>query len=127
MSHHKLLVIGLDGAPYPLIQKWTQAGYLPNLARLTNQGCFGILRSTLPVHSPTAWASFITGMNAGKHGVFDFVELGLGAGTNSGHGRNANDDDQREHHGVFNSRSCVIVPKKLFHHRNHLISQYGAF
>ncbi|MCL4262547.1 MAG: alkaline phosphatase family protein [Anaerolineae bacterium] len=74
MSFRKLLVIGLDGAPYPLIRDWAQAGYLPNLARLIEQGSFGILRSTMPVHSPTAWASFMTGLNPGNHGVFDFVK-----------------------------------------------------
>ena len=69
----KLLVIGLDGAPYPLIKAWAADGTLPNLARLIANGSFGVLRSTIPVHSPTAWASFITGLNPGKHGVFDFV------------------------------------------------------
>lgn len=69
----KVLVIGLDGAPFPLIEKWAAEGLLPNLAELIERGSFGILRSTMPVHSPTAWASFITGMNPGKHGVFDFV------------------------------------------------------
>lgn len=70
---HKLLVIGIDGAPHPLIEKWAAAGELPNLARLIERGGFGVLRSTIPVHSPTAWASFITGLNPGQHGVFDFV------------------------------------------------------
>lgn len=70
---NKLLVIGLDGAPFELIQQWTRSGHLPNLARLIEQGSFGVLRSTIPVHSPTAWASFITGLNPGNHGVFDFV------------------------------------------------------
>ncbi len=73
MSPHKLLVIGVDGAPYPLIDQWARAGHLPNLAGLIARGGFGVLRSTIPVHSPTAWASFITGLNPGQHGVFDFV------------------------------------------------------
>lgn len=73
MSIHKLLVIGIDGAPHPLIERWAAAGDLPNLARLIDRGAFGVLRSTIPVHSPTAWASFITGLNPGQHGVFDFV------------------------------------------------------
>ncbi|PIE81836.1 MAG: hypothetical protein CSA11_02910 [Chloroflexi bacterium] len=70
---NKLLVIGLDGAPYPLIKKWSGEGLLPNLAKLIENGCFGVLNSTMPVHSPTAWSSFLTGMNPGQHGVFDFV------------------------------------------------------
>jgi predicted AlkP superfamily phosphohydrolase/phosphomutase len=71
---NKLLVIGLDGAPFPLIERWTRDGYLPNLARLIERGAFGVLNSTMPAHSPTAWATFLTGMNPGKHGVFDFVQ-----------------------------------------------------
>ena len=74
MSAHKLLVIGVDGVPHPLIERWAASGDLPNLARLIDRGCFGILRSTIPVHSPTAWTSFITGLNPGQHGVFDFVQ-----------------------------------------------------
>lgn len=73
MSIHKLLVIGIDGAPHPLIERWAAEGKLPNLARLIERGGLGVLRSTIPVHSPTAWASFITGLNPGAHGVFDFV------------------------------------------------------
>lgn len=70
---NKVIIIGLDGGPFPLIQKWIKSGDLPNLAELVSRGSFGILRSTIPVHSPTAWTSFITGLNPGKHGVYDFV------------------------------------------------------
>lgn len=70
---HKTVVIGLDGAPYPLIKQWAASGDMPNVARLIERGAFGILNSTIPVHSPTAWASFITGLNPGQHGVYDFV------------------------------------------------------
>ena len=73
MPLRKTLVIGLDGAPYDLIKQWSQTGEMPHLARLIARGRFGVLRSTIPVHSPTAWASYITGLNPGKHGVFDFV------------------------------------------------------
>jgi predicted AlkP superfamily phosphohydrolase/phosphomutase len=72
-NQNKLIVIGLDGAPHQLIQQWTQSGDLPNIGRLIQRGNFNILKSTIPVHSPTAWSSFITGLNPGKHGVFDFV------------------------------------------------------
>lgn len=74
MAVRKTLVIGLDGAPFELVEKWAQSGDLPHLAKLIKRGCFGVLRSTIPVHSPTAWTSFLTGMNPGKHGVFDFVK-----------------------------------------------------
>ena len=65
MTQHKSLVIGMDGAPFPLIKQWSEEGYLPNLAKLIANGSFGVLNSTIPVHSPTAWTSFITGLNPG--------------------------------------------------------------
>lgn len=74
MTARKTLVIGLDGAPFELIRQWSKSGDLPHLAKLIERGALGVLRSTIPVHSPTAWASFMTGMNPGKHGVFDFVK-----------------------------------------------------
>ncbi|MEM7031980.1 MAG: alkaline phosphatase family protein [Chloroflexota bacterium] len=69
----RVLVIGLDGATLDLIQPWVDQGHLPNLARLMTQGKYGKLRSVYPVLSPSAWASFSTGVNPGKHGLIDFV------------------------------------------------------
>ncbi len=40
MAVRKTLVIGLDGAPYELIKKWSEAGDLPHLAKLIERGCF---------------------------------------------------------------------------------------
>ena len=48
-------------------------GQLPNLAALRDQGCFKSLGSTLPPISPVAWSSFQTGVNPGKHNIFDFL------------------------------------------------------
>lgn len=68
---HRVLVIGLDSAPLSLLEPWIQAGELPNLTKLMASGATGILNSTFPPLSPAAWSSFATGMNPGKHGVFD--------------------------------------------------------
>jgi predicted AlkP superfamily phosphohydrolase/phosphomutase len=46
---------------------------LPNLAALRRQGDFRRLATTIPPQSPVAWSTFITGMDPGGHGVFDFV------------------------------------------------------
>ena len=68
----KLLIIGLDGATFSLIRPWSERGLLPNLKRLMDEGSCGVLTSTiLPITAP-AWASFITGVNPGKHGLYDF-------------------------------------------------------
>jgi predicted AlkP superfamily phosphohydrolase/phosphomutase len=70
---HKALVIGLDGATWTLLRPWIDQGHLPNLARLVRAGASGPLTTTIPPVSASAWVSFATGCNPGKHGAFDFV------------------------------------------------------
>jgi predicted AlkP superfamily phosphohydrolase/phosphomutase len=70
----RVVVIGWDGATLDLALPWIQAGHLPVLKVLMERGGGGRLRSVLPVLSPSAWASFATGVNPGRHGIFDFVE-----------------------------------------------------
>ena len=67
---HHVMVIGLDGAEYSLIKKWSEEGYLPTLASLIENGCWGILDSTADVSSGTVWPSTNTGLSPHKHGVF---------------------------------------------------------
>jgi predicted AlkP superfamily phosphohydrolase/phosphomutase len=67
------MVIGLDGVPLNLVQRWVQGGYLPNLQRLMATGSVGQLRSTVPPTSGPSWSSFVTGMNPGKTGIYDFL------------------------------------------------------
>lgn len=69
----RVLVIGLDGATLDLVEPWAKAGKLPVLSRLMQEGNYARLRSVLPVLSSAAWSSFMTGVNPGKHGIFDFV------------------------------------------------------
>ena len=68
----RLLVLGLDGADYDFTRELLAQGRLPTLARLARQGAFGPLRSTIPAMTPTAWSSFLTGLNPGGHGIFNF-------------------------------------------------------
>ena len=70
----KVLVIGIDSATFDIIDPLVQKGQLPNLSNFMNAGSKGVLRSILPPLSPQAWASFMTGVNPGRHGVFGFKE-----------------------------------------------------
>jgi predicted AlkP superfamily phosphohydrolase/phosphomutase len=72
----KILVIGLDGVTFDLLGPWIEAGELPNLQKLMQQGAWGKLRTTLPPISSSSWSSFVTGVNPGKHGLVDFVYPG---------------------------------------------------
>ncbi len=68
----KTFVIGWDGAPYDKISYWISQGKLKNLGKLAHGGAFGPLRTTELTISSCAWTTMVTGMNAGKHGVYDF-------------------------------------------------------
>ena len=67
-----LLIVGLDGGTFDVLRPAVAAGHMPNLAGLMQRGHAATLRSTTPPVTPTAWASFMTGKNPGKHGVYDF-------------------------------------------------------
>jgi predicted AlkP superfamily phosphohydrolase/phosphomutase len=70
----KLVVLGFDGMDPRLVQKWMDEGKLPNMQKLTkDSGGVRALGTTHSPESPTAWASFATGVNAGKHNIYDFL------------------------------------------------------
>jgi predicted AlkP superfamily phosphohydrolase/phosphomutase len=66
-------VVGLDAACWEYLDPLLQGGRLPNLASLIGRGVCGSLQSTMPPITPVAWSSLVTGVNPGKHGVFEWV------------------------------------------------------
>ncbi|MFZ2489163.1 MAG: alkaline phosphatase family protein [Anaerolineae bacterium] len=74
ISSNRLVIIGLDGATFDLIQPWIASGDLPNLQRLMTEGSWGPLESTVHPFTAQAWTSMVTGVQQGKHRVFDFWE-----------------------------------------------------
>jgi len=73
--HPRVLVIGLDGGTFAVIDPLLEAGRLPNLKRLIDSGARGTLLSTRPPLTPVAWGAFMTGCGPGKHGTFAFVRV----------------------------------------------------
>lgn len=71
----RVMVIGLDGATFDIVKPLVAEGRLPNLGQLMAQGSYGVLRSTYPPITPSAWTSFATGKNPGSHGLFDFQRV----------------------------------------------------
>jgi predicted AlkP superfamily phosphohydrolase/phosphomutase len=69
----KLVIIGFDGMDPDLVRQFMDAGQLPTLKRLAGEGGLYPLATTHSPESPTAWASFATGVNAGKHNIYDFL------------------------------------------------------
>lgn len=72
MENAKVLIIGLDGATFDVIDPLIKEERLPNLKFLKENGAYGILESTFPPITGSAWMSLATGKNPGKTGVFDF-------------------------------------------------------
>jgi hypothetical protein len=70
-NYKKVIVIGVDGMDPGFVERhWED---LPNLKRLRERGSYSRLETTDPPQSPVAWSTFITGLDPGQHGIFDFV------------------------------------------------------
>ena len=76
--HHRALgrrvvVLGFDGLDFQLTRDLLAQGRLPNFAKLAERGGFSQLGTSIPPQSPVAWSTFITGLDPGGHGIFDFI------------------------------------------------------
>ncbi|MFQ6104491.1 MAG: alkaline phosphatase family protein [Candidatus Glassbacteria bacterium] len=83
----KLVVIGLDGATWDIMDGMIERGELPNIKFLMDNGSYGHLTSyisklkaftnsaSMGMRSPALWESIATGKNERKHGIFDFTVM----------------------------------------------------
>jgi predicted AlkP superfamily phosphohydrolase/phosphomutase len=69
----KLIILGIDGMDPQLLKRFIAEGKMPNFSELSSRGSFRLLTTSIPPQSPVAWSNLITGMNAGGHGIFDFI------------------------------------------------------
>src|SRR6266571_1592040 len=73
----RAVILGFDGMDPELTERFIAEGMLPNMAKLRGQGTFRKLRTTYPAISPVAWSTFMTGVNPGKHNIYDFLARDL--------------------------------------------------
>ncbi len=69
----KTIVIGFDGMDPVMLRERVDAGELPAFARLLERSSIRELETAVPPQSPVAWSNFITGLDPGGHGIFDFI------------------------------------------------------
>lgn len=69
----RVIVLGFDGLDYGVTRDLMARGKLPNFTKLAERGSFTALGTSNPPQSPVAWSTFITGLDPGRHGIFDFV------------------------------------------------------
>lgn len=68
----KNLVIGLDGYDVDLMEQFGEDS-LPNLFELMKTGVWSRQKSVMPPATLPNWTTFLTGVDPGCHGVFDFA------------------------------------------------------
>ncbi|MGH9921908.1 MAG: alkaline phosphatase family protein [Nitrososphaerales archaeon] len=69
----KIILFGIDGATWTLIDKYASDGYLPTFDHIMSNGARATLLSTIPAVTLPAWTSMFTGVNPAKHGLTDFI------------------------------------------------------
>ena len=72
----KMIVLGIDGATFDLLNPLMERGIMPNLLKFTQNGVSASMNSTFPPITGPAWLSMATGKNPGKTGVTDFINVG---------------------------------------------------
>lgn len=70
----RVLVFGVDGLSFRVLDPLMRAGHLPNFQALARDGVESVLESKFPPFTPPAWTSIVTGLKPAKHGVYDFWE-----------------------------------------------------
>jgi predicted AlkP superfamily phosphohydrolase/phosphomutase len=70
---NKVLMIGLDGATFSLLNPLMEDGTMPFLKKFVSEGVHGDLMSTPNPLTPPAWISMYTGKSPNVHGVHDFL------------------------------------------------------
>ncbi len=74
---YPVIIIGIDGATWDVIDPLLEKGRMPNLKSLIDHGIRSELRTIQPTQSPIIWSSIATGKNPIKHGTYDFVTRSL--------------------------------------------------
>lgn len=68
-----VFIMGIDGMDPTILSRMIAEGKMPNFAKLADEGSYQSLGTSNPPQSPVAWSNFVTGMNPGGHGIFDFM------------------------------------------------------
>lgn len=69
----RVVVLGLDGMDPGLTTRFIREGRMPNFQKLADKGVFRPLDTSAPSMSPVAWSTFSTGVDASRHGIYDFL------------------------------------------------------
>ncbi|MBN1223241.1 MAG: alkaline phosphatase family protein, partial [Candidatus Aminicenantes bacterium] len=71
----RVVLIGLDGAGWNLINPMLEENALPHIGLIKKTGSCGTLHTARPVKSSVIWTSIATGKSMLKHGVLDWTYI----------------------------------------------------
>ena len=77
----RVVLIGVDGFDWRIIDPLVRQGRMPNLAGLIARGTHANLKTIRPILSPVIWTSIATGVKPSRHGIVDFVVNAPGTGA----------------------------------------------
>jgi len=72
-SSPRIVIIGLDGAGWNVINPLLEKKALPNIKYLMDKGSYGTLTTIKPTISSVVWTSIATGKTMVKHGIVDWT------------------------------------------------------
>ncbi|ABN70047.1 type I phosphodiesterase/nucleotide pyrophosphatase [Staphylothermus marinus F1] len=70
----RLVILGLDGMSREILFYGVEKGYMPTLKKLISKGMVLRDMDCIPPLTLPSWTSIMTGVNPGKHGIFDFFK-----------------------------------------------------
>ena len=70
-----LFLLGLDGASLNVLDESMKRRSLPNFEKMLNEGKSSDLLSVYPYVTAPAWTTLFSGVNPGKHGIFEMFEI----------------------------------------------------
>jgi predicted AlkP superfamily phosphohydrolase/phosphomutase len=74
----RVFVLSLDGVPHSFLENSFKSGLMPRFKKIVKEnGTLHRMNSVIPTISSVAWASFMTGTNPAKHGIFGFIDRNL--------------------------------------------------
>src|SRR3954469_20921943 len=76
----RLVILGLDGATWTVLDPMRRRGLMPNLDALLARSASGTLRSCIPPVTKAAWTTMMTGCAPPRHGIFDHRYYDAGSG-----------------------------------------------
>ncbi|MET1159996.1 MAG: alkaline phosphatase family protein [Thermoprotei archaeon] len=74
MPGRRVSVIGLDGLSWTYLNKLLKRHIIPNIKSIISKGVSSKIYA-FPPNTPPSWSSIMTGVNPGKHGIYDFIHF----------------------------------------------------